>query len=178
MALSTGSAALASDFNGIRDRVIAEFNATNRRNVSTNYQAPASARSSGNSLSATDVNNIAKDLYYVNSNTYSSNGITAGTELTMMAMDSALTIYEGCSKQGNASGCESGCVGLCEGCTGGCGTGCSSCTGTCEGGCKGCSGYCANSCTANCADCTGTCNNTCIGGCGANCYPGCWVNEY
>lgn len=158
MATTSGSLATATDFNAIRTRIIAEFNTTKRRNIGTNYQTPAAAQSAGNTMNAANITNIAKNLYYVNSSTYTSNGISAGTKISIAAIDSALSTYEGKAKQGTNSGCKSGCIGLCQGCSGGCQDSCTSCSGRCGDGCYGCEGGCTNACTAACrASCSGRC---------------------
>lgn len=186
MALSQGSRIEDIDFNAIRTRIIAEFNTTNRRNIGSNYNAPAAAQSEGNFINATNVNNIAKNLYYVNSSTFSSNGISNGTLITanLNGIDTALITYEGKPKAGTNSGCKSGCVGLCQGCSNGCQSGCSggctSCSGCggsctsctscsgCSGGCSGCTG-----CSGGCTSCTGTCTSSCAKGCSDNCSGTC-----
>lgn len=162
MATTSGSLATATDFNNIRTRIIAEFNTTNRRNIGTNYTAPNAARSAGQTMNATAVDGMAKNLYYVNSSTYTSNGISAGTKIAIAAIDSALSTYEGKAKQGTNSGCKSGCIGLCQGCSGGCQGSCTGCSGGCGDGCWGCSGSCGGSCISGCAD---SCLNGCFGGC-------------
>ena len=181
MALTQGNEIYFSDFNDIRTRVIAEFNTTNRRNVGTNYLAPAATQASGNLMNAANVTNIAKDMYYVNSTTYTSNGISAGTLITanMNGIDTALTIYEGKAKQSNDSGCQSGCIGLCQGCYGACLSSCSgyctgTCTGGCQGGCSSCSGTCKGSCSGSCnTTCTSSCKNMCGSSCSGTCSTGC-----
>ena len=177
MALTKGSSVLATDYNSVRTRIVAEFNTTNRRNVSS-YTAPVSNRSSGQSASAANVTAMAHDMYIVNSNTYTKDNIVQGEKVlnNINGVVKALTGYEGYPKVGTNSGCKSGCIGLCQGCKGGCQTGCTSCSDTCKDGCKGackntCDG-CSDNCTSCYGDCTGSCSG-CSGGCSGSCLYDC-----
>ena len=181
MAITQYGKILTTDINDIINKAIAEFNAATRRNLGSHLKTLPSEVSLNNIIDNTNLDNIARNLNYVNENTYTTTQIDDYSIIyysVVNGMNTALVTYAGKPKVGNNSGCKSGCVGLCQGCSGTCTGDCTgdctgTCSGTCSGGCGGCTGTCKdgcyNGCKTGCTSCSGTCDGTCTNICAQTC---------
>lgn len=151
MSVSQGSAASATDFNTLKANIQAEIN---RRYRDTSFRTLATDVEAGGSIDNDNITNMAYNLNYINSDTYPTSSISAGTLIqasTYNGMETAYLTFHGKKNTGTDSGCKSGCLGLCinacrgcQGCGDACGTGCG---GGCKGNCGGsCGDYCSGSC--------------------------------
>ena len=157
MAVSSGSTAQATSFNTLKANIQAEMT---RRNRSTSFRTLAANVSAGNSIDNANITDMAYNLNYINSNTYSASSVAEGALIqasTFNGMETAYNTFKGKSIPGSDSGCKSGCIGLCQGCDTGC-------QGSCKG-CQGCGDGCANRCDGGCQyGCGGWCTNNCYNG--------------
>lgn len=195
-----GSKILYSTLRALKDAVKAECQRRVNRNP-INSAAYSSTYDIGNVQNTKTIvahyNNNATPLNYIDAATATK---TAGTKITRADIKTLIdkvntlsTIKITQDTNQAATGCFSGCLGLCwdtcvGGCKGDCGSGCAaSCTGgcgaTCSPGCgAGCGSGCATTCTGSCqssctgcgsgcaATCTGSCNTSCTG---EGCYNEC-----
>ena len=84
MALTAGNSALATDFNNLRNRVVAEMNRRNKTSFS-----PAGSTfptvTAGNKAQATEINYLINALRAINSTTTNFNAVSAGTLMSAIA---------------------------------------------------------------------------------------------
>ena len=181
----------ATDFNELKNKIIAEVTGATRRELIVSAWGENNTIPDNDQytiINTIDHNNLKNGLNTVYENKFSTKSLgdiingEIDSEDTWAAMDAfvdTLSTYQKKNWKDDVghAGCDADCRGLCSGCEGEC-TSCTSCTGgcgeTCTGGCKGtCSGECGG-----CGDtCIGTCKSRCTGGCGNTCNKdGCTNN--
>lgn len=167
MALTSGNIAVASDFNTLRNQIVNEMS---RRNTYTFSPAGSTFPSptEGSKATASQINYLINALRTINASTTNFNAVNVGNLMAAIAqLSTANATFVSKVYSSTASGCASGCLGMCQSCTGTCVSGCTnctSCTGTCTGSCSGCSGTCTGTCSSCSGSCTGSCSG-CSGGC-------------
>ena len=84
MALTAGNSALATDFNSLRDRVVAEM-ARRRRTTFSPAGSTFPSVTAGNKTQATEVNYLINALNTINSTTTNFNAVDVGTLMSAIA---------------------------------------------------------------------------------------------